>query len=296
MANYSMWVLEYSYVADYHLSGIVYGAHNQGYRKLPYCYALIKGDDGVAMVDVGYNHKEYGKYLADKFGVKNWHSPRHVLAKCDVAPEDVQKVFVTHAHFDHFGNVGDFPNATFYVQEEEFSKWLWVMSLPQRMQWMMGAVDPADLIRATELARDGRLVLVNGDMENVMPGVDLYAAADTHTYGSQYVRVRNDGVNPSSDSWVFAGDLIYVYENLQGSEDMVGRKDAYIPVGLAVGSQTNLVLTTERMMGMVGHDVKRIVPVHEERLREAFPSRIGEDGLRVTEICLADGARSCVAA
>ena len=48
MADYSIWVLEYSFVANYHKSGVLYGAHNQGYVKLPYCYALIKGKDHVA--------------------------------------------------------------------------------------------------------------------------------------------------------------------------------------------------------------------------------------------------------
>ena len=76
MADYSIWVLEYSYVTKYHKSGVLYGAHNQGYVKLPYCYALIMGKNHVAMVDVGYNNKEYGKVLGDKFGVENWHSPR----------------------------------------------------------------------------------------------------------------------------------------------------------------------------------------------------------------------------
>ena len=61
MADYSIWVLEYSYVTKYHKSGVLYGAHNEGYVKLPYCYALIKGKNHVAMVDVGYNNKEYGK-------------------------------------------------------------------------------------------------------------------------------------------------------------------------------------------------------------------------------------------
>ena len=41
MADYSIWVLEYSYVTKYHKSGVLYGAHNEGYVKLPYCYALI---------------------------------------------------------------------------------------------------------------------------------------------------------------------------------------------------------------------------------------------------------------
>ena len=64
MANYSIWVLEYAYVPSYHVSGIVYGAHNQGYRKLPYCYVLIKGQGTVAMVDVGYNEKDVGAEMS----------------------------------------------------------------------------------------------------------------------------------------------------------------------------------------------------------------------------------------
>ena len=30
MSDYSIWVLEYAYVPQYHMSGIIYGAHNEG--------------------------------------------------------------------------------------------------------------------------------------------------------------------------------------------------------------------------------------------------------------------------
>lgn len=295
MSDYSIWVCEYAYVPNYHLSGIIYGAHNQGYRKLPYCYALIKGKGRVAMVDVGYNHKEYGEVLANRFGVENWHSPQYVLAKCGVKPEDVDSVFITHSHFDHFGNVGEFPNATFYVQEREISKWIWVMSLPERMRWMMGAVDPGDILRAVGLAREGRLVTVDGDMDDVLPGIDLHAAFDTHTFGSMYITVRNDGKGESADRWVLAGDLVYVYENLEGDGSAVDLDKIYVPVGLAVGSQANLILTTEEMMKEVGYEKERVVPVHEERLKDVFPSHIDSEGLRLTEICLGEGEVSKVA-
>lgn len=297
MADYSIWVLEYAYVADYHLSGIIYGAHNQGYRKLPYCYALIKGKEHVAMVDVGYNHKEYGEVLGKRFNVEKWQSPKYVLNKCGVRPEDVDVVFITHGHFDHFGNVEDFPNATFYMQEREISKWVWAMSLPERMHWMMTAVDPGDIVRAVKLAKEGRLICVDGDVKDVLPGIDLHAAPDTHTFGSMYVTIRNDGKAESADSWILAGDLVYVYENLEGDGSAVDAKGGiYLPVGLAVGSQTNLVLTTEKMMKQVQYNKKRIVPVHEERLRDEFPSSIDAKGLRVTEICLGKGEVSKVAA
>ena len=294
MANYSIWVLEYAYVPNYHVSGIIYGYHNQGYRKLPYCYVLIKGKHHAAMVDVGYNHKEFGGYLGDKFGVINWHSPSEVLKECSLRPEDIDTVFVTHAHFDHFGNVEDFPKATFYIQEREIAKWVWAMSLPERMQWMMVAIDPGDVLRGVELAKNKRLVTVNGDLVNALPGIDLHPAYDSHTFGSMWVQVRNDGKSTSQDTWVLAGDLIYVYENLSGSGDVVGVEKIYNPAGLAVGSQMNLVLATEAMMQAVNYEERRVIPVHEERLKEVFPSRITKDGLRISEICLAGDEPSLV--
>jgi glyoxylase-like metal-dependent hydrolase (beta-lactamase superfamily II) len=115
MAQYSIWVLEYAYAKKFHKSGVLYGAHNEGHVRLPYCYTVIRGNGHVAMVDVGYNNKDYGKAIADGLALENWRSPRAVLAEVGLTPEDVDSVFISHAHFDHFGNVGDFPKATFYI-------------------------------------------------------------------------------------------------------------------------------------------------------------------------------------
>jgi glyoxylase-like metal-dependent hydrolase (beta-lactamase superfamily II) len=291
MSDYSIWVLEYSYVSKYHMSGIIYGAHNEGYRKLPYCYVLIKGKGGAAMVDVGYNNKEFGAVMANNFGVENWHPAKEVLTECGVKPEQVSNVFITPAHFDHMGGTDDFPNATFYIQEKELSKWIWAMSMGKKFSWLTVATDPGDVMRVVALARDGRLVVVDGDREDVLPGIDLHPAFDSHTWGSMYVTVRNDGKSNSADSWILAGDLVYCLENLRGRNENDG---VYIPVGLAVGSQTNLLLTTDAMLGLVGHETKRVIPIHEERLKDMFPSRINKNGLRITEICLADSERSRV--
>ncbi|MBZ9683506.1 MULTISPECIES: N-acyl homoserine lactonase family protein [unclassified Mesorhizobium] len=295
MSQYSIWVLEYSYVTKYHKSGVLYGAHNQGYVKLPYCYALIKGNGHVAMVDVGYNDKDYGKHLGDKFGVENWRSPKDVLAGVGLTPEEVDTVFITHAHFDHFGNVEDFPKAKFYIQEREIAKWTWAMSLPDRLRWMMVAVDPGDIIRGVDLARQKRLICVDGTVENALPGIDLHVAYDSHTFASMWVNVRNDGNALSFDAWVLAGDLVYVFENVEGPGGVVDvDTPMYVPVGLALGSQQNLLLATEAMMKQVGYEAQRVIPVHEERLKDRFPSRITKDGLRISEICLADGETSKV--
>jgi hypothetical protein len=164
------------------------------------------------------------------------------------------------------------------------------MSLPDRMRWMNVAVDPGDIVRGVDLARQRRLVTIDGTKEDVLPNIDLHAAFDSHTYGSMWVTVRNGG----ADTWVLAGDLVYVFENIEGSGAAVDVETLYVPVGLAVGSQTNLVLATEEMMKQVGYEPKRVIAIHEERLKDRFPSRTTTEGLRVTEICLADGEKSRV--
>ncbi|MGC2788184.1 MAG: MBL fold metallo-hydrolase [Roseiarcus sp.] len=130
MARYSIWVLEYCYNDHYPMSAMIYGAHNQGVGMIPNCYVVIKGEGHVAMVDVGYNNKDFAKEIADAFGVAAWQSPEAVMAEVGLSPEDVDTALITHAHFDHFGNVEAFPNATFYIQERELTKWVWAMSLP----------------------------------------------------------------------------------------------------------------------------------------------------------------------
>jgi N-acyl homoserine lactone hydrolase len=168
------------------------------------------------------------------------------------------------------------------------------MSLPDRLRWMMVAVDPGDIVRGVDLARQKRLICIDGDRSDVLPGIDLHVAYDSHTFGSMWVEVRNDGKAQSSDAWVLAGDLVYVFENLDGPGGAVDVDTMYVPVGLAVGSQQNLVFATEAMMKQVNYESRRVIPIHEERLKDRFPSRITADGLRISEICLADGEPSKV--
>jgi N-acyl homoserine lactone hydrolase len=292
MGNYSIWVLDYAAVKEFPLSVMLYGPQYQGIRNLPYAYALIKGKGEVILVDTGYDHKEYGKHLADLYGVSNWHSATEVLSECGLTPADITTVFITHAHFDHMGGLDLFPNAKFYIQKRELDKWIWALTLGPEFRFLVGAADPADIVKATRLAREGRMIVVDGDREDVLPGIDLHLAADTHTYGSMYITIRNDGARASQDSWIFAGDNVYTYDNFTGLD----KGDPYlVPIGLATGSQSNLLFTSADMLKAVGGEHKRVIPVHEDRLKHIFPSRATATGLHVVEIALANGETSRVA-
>ena len=265
--------MEFAAVPNYPLSGLIYGMHNQGTRKLPYCYVVIKGQGQLAMVDVGYNHKALrrgaGQHVrrarlasAARSAGRNRHrSPR-------TSPTSSSRT----AHFDHMGNIEDFPNATFYMQERELSKWVWTMSLERRFRWLMLGIDPADIMRAVDLARQGRLVCVDGDRENVLPGVDLHAAFDTHTWGSH---VRDGPQRSRAEFPRQLGSSAATWPiRTKTCAATIPTIPSTFPIGLATGSQFNVIMTAEKMVKSVGGDVNRVIPPHEERLKDLYPSRI----------------------
>lgn len=276
--GYSIWVLEYSHVLEYPMSGIVYGAHNAGTRKMPYGYVYLRGNGHHIMVDVGFDNEAYGGgELARRFGVIDWQSPAAVLAEVGVTPEDIDTVIVTHAHFDHFGNVQAFPNATFYLQERELTKWVWAMALPADQQFVNTGIDPDDVLRGVQLAKEGRLALIDGDKADLLPGINVWAAHDTHTFGCMFVDVQaGDG---EDERFILAGDNVYSYDNVDGVDgDGVIR-----PVGLSIDTSKG-IFTIAQMRQLVGDQTKQIIPVHEVKLPDVFPSRESKRGLYVTEV------------
>ena len=52
---------------------------------------------------------------------------------------------------------------------------------------------------------------------------------------------------------------------------------------------------TAAMLKAVGGEHRRVIPIHEERLKDMFPSRLTSAGLQVVEITLGAGETSKVA-
>lgn len=279
MADYSIWVIEFARAERSPLGFLLHG--QPGERELPYCFTVLQAGDRTILVDAGYEDSGVGRELAGLDGITLWRPPGELVGRVGVRPEDVDAILVTHAHFDHLGNVAAFPNAVVYIQRREAEKWLWALSLPRRMDWLKQGVSTEDMATLVRLSGEGRLRLVEGHQHEVFPGISLVPDFDTHTYGHQHVVIRND----SSGVWVVPGDVMYLYQNVEG----IGGDGRYVPIGLAMGSQENCLMALDQLMKATGGEVNRILPGHECLLWERHRSAQYSDGLHVAEVCLRTG-------
>ena len=236
---------------------------NQGMADTPMVYSLIATapsmpERRVILVDTGFSSGI--SMTGSRF--ENVEMPRTVLAKVGFRPEDIDTVVLTHLHFDHAGNFGAFPNARVIVQRREQEKWKEVLAaIPDlsvgKQLWALSSMDTEVIGRIEQAASDGRVVFLDGDAE-IAPGIHCRLAADTHSFGSQWVEVGT-----SSGPYVIAGDCVYWYANIE----------RMWPPGYIQGNTWNMMHTFEKLRMLVGADeLHRIVPGHDMEIFARHPA------------------------
>ena len=236
---------------------------------------LVEGEgaDRCLLVDTGFADPAIYDRLTAKYGDTRWRAPVEVLARVGVRPEEVDTILLTHNHFDHASCVDAFPAAHVWIQRREIESYLAAAARPARFEF---------LTRSCQADLPGRLAtraatLVDGEAV-VAPGIELRPAYDTHTAGSQAVAVTNE----SDGTWIFAGDNVYSYENLDGI-----RGDGVLaPIAMTTGSAARWLDYADAMLVSVGGDSRRILPFHEAAVWDQFPSTTFDDGLDISFLVL----------
>ncbi|MFO0992065.1 MAG: N-acyl homoserine lactonase family protein [Hyphomicrobiales bacterium] len=254
MSNiWDLFVIEYARSHQQPWVDLVSGMFEDGRVDLPFSFMLAKRGDRNVLIDVGFMQDEHSSGFSRKFGIPNWISPVRMLSEIGVAAEAVTDIVITHAHFDHMGSIAEFPNAQIIIQKSELLSWYEAIALPPRFGYLTAIIDPDNLRTALEASIEHRVTLVEGDKDNVLPGIHVRLGSG-HTLGQQFVIVET-----ARGRLVVSGDCVYSRQQLTGRTN----DGVYMPLNNATGSVWEQLKTLDKLNNEIGGDQQKLIVLHD---------------------------------
>ena len=132
--------------------------------SMAYYTWLIRGAGGDIAVDTGF-----APVLAERLGSRLHFSGPEGLRRLGANPDTISDVIITHAHYDHVGNLDAFAQATFHIDAEMMP----VVDGTDPAHWIFqqgyGKRDCATILR---LKAEERLI-EHARVSRPWPGIDL---------------------------------------------------------------------------------------------------------------------------
>lgn len=210
---------------------------NQSVSLVDPCF-LIVHPKGNFLWDTGLPDSLIGK--PDTAGV--YHLSKSVslhdsLQKINLKPSDINYVSISHSHFDHMGNLNQFPKATWIVQKAEIN---YAQSKPTPF-----VIDASKL----EGWKTANKMLINGDHDVFGDGSVKILSTPGHTSGHQSLQIKlaHAGVV------ILTGDLFHQrtsYKPLRIPAFNTSRAET-----LASVDRINILLKNNKARLVVQHDM-----------------------------------------
>ena len=244
--RYDVYAVRFAHV-PYAESSLVAGAAKGPQVDIAFTvWPIVDASSGrVILVDAGF--------YRDKF-IASWKPQDYVRPSValqsglNIQPDRVTDIIVTHSHWDHFDGADLFPKATIWIQKAEFDYYLG----PDGSVRNRGGLDAEDAPMLAELNAGGRVKLIDGDNQEILPGIRVYTGGK-HTFESQFV-----GVKTPEGTLILASDNAYLYKNIES--------------GLAIAQTldpTSNVAAQKRMVELAGN-ANRVIPGHDPAVFTRF--------------------------
>jgi glyoxylase-like metal-dependent hydrolase (beta-lactamase superfamily II) len=245
--QYEIYAIRYATLPGFPVSELVPDAGPDRKLDIAMMIWLIRGNGRNILLDSGFYH--------DRF-FKDWHvndfvKPSDTLKPLGLKPEDITDVIISHMHWDHADGMDLFPNARIWIQKDELQ---YYAGEAWQSKDTHGGIDPDDVLTLVKLNTQGRVGMVNGDAQEILPGITCYTGG-RHTYASQYI-----GVNTSAGTVVLASDNMYLYENLE----------KHLPIAETLDAASNL--RAQDRMKQIASRPGLIIPGHDPAVMAKFPN------------------------
>lgn len=206
---------------------------------------LLKGpDQRTVLVDAGFYREEFFR----DFQLAKFQRPSDALDSMGVHPASITDIIISHVHWDHLDGADLFPNARVWIQRAEYEYYVGAKG-----EALHDAIAPVNAAMLAGLRAAGRVMLVEGDAQEIIPGIRVYTGGH-HTYASQYA-----GVHTRVGTVVIASDNVYLYENL----------DRHVAIGTTLDAIANLA-AQDRMLTLAS-EKRLIIPGHDAEVFQRFP-------------------------
>ena len=247
--QYEVYAIRYATIPDFSVASLVAGADRARKLDIAMMVWLVRGDGRNILVDSGFYREQFFK----QWHITDYVKPSDALKRVTLKPEDITDVVITHMHWDHADGMDLFPNARIWIQKDELQYYAGEAWQSKRTH---SGIDPDDVLMAVKLNTQGRVGLVNGDAQEILPGVTCYTGG-RHTYASQYV-----GVTTAAGIVVLASDNMYLWENLE----------KHVPIAATLDAESNL-RAQDRMKQLAARP-GLVIPGHDPAVMTKFPSPV----------------------
>lgn len=243
--EYQVFAIKYATLERKASENFIGGDPHEVASNLDYFIWLARSKARTFVIDTGFNAR-----AARLRGRAMTVPPGKTLLRLGVDPRKVKDVIITHLHYDHVGNFGLFPAATFHLQDDEMA---YATGRHMSDHFFSQAYEVDEVVGMVREVYKGRVRFHDGD-EELAPGLSLHRVGG-HTRGLQAVRVRTQA------GWiVLASDAAHLYANMDDARPF--------PIVFDVGR----MIEGWRRLRDLADAPELVVPGHDPLVMRRYPA------------------------